>query len=223
MLGIPSTVLSGLSSIALFQGRDALQQAVTRTPAINAIAGIVVTLFILWRHLGVVRAYLAAMVVWTALAVIIERSSITLMGSTLTAVGVGVCTIGVSGYFPRGPMNRIPITPGLVAARVGITGGVVGAAILVSHLAGPVWGGIFSVFPAVTTATIVVVAPRHGPEAIGSIAPAWFFGIACNSLFCVALALANPTWGPALAIPIAFAASVAAAGALHKWVTHRLR
>jgi hypothetical protein len=187
-----------------------------RLPAGNALACPFLAVFVALRHWGAIRAYIAALLAWLLLAVVLEHLSIDLAVSMAIAAVIFAATVPYFQRLPHQSLRRIPATARVLSARVAVTGCVVGMVVVISRLAGPVWGGLAAVFPGATTGTIMVVTWHHGAAAMGSLARTWSLGVVCNSLFLVGVALITPAAGPVVGIVGGYLIAVCTAVALHK-------
>ncbi|MFC1455061.1 DUF3147 family protein, partial [Candidatus Undinarchaeota archaeon] len=69
-------------------------------------------------------------------------------------------------------------------------------AVIVSEIGGPFWGGMFAVFPAVFTSTVVILSLRQGKEFTQSVGKTIILSTAVNvTLFILVCRYAYPVYG----------------------------
>lgn len=108
---------------------------------------------------------------------------------------------------------------GLLTRAAG-AGTIVGLSVVLARVAGPVLGGLASVFPSGWITTMVILTTSHGPEFTGATVRVMVAGSVAPVLFGVVVALAYPMWGvwlgTAAAIGVAMVASLLVMAAL-RW------
>ena len=100
--------------------------------------------------------------------------------------------------------------------RALLAGTVIAVAVLLSHYAGPLWGGIFITFPAAFLSSMYLFSSKHGIEKAGSLLKGMVIGSSGTVLFTVLLYFLLPAYGLIPAIVLSYAACAAYAYAVYK-------
>lgn len=165
--GLPSTAVVGLLFIGLIQGIDAAREASIIVPL---SAGMYVFFFITYLKLAKSnfwKALLISLFVWFTFAVV----SSFFKGLSLTmSIFIWLVLVSSAIYWATKNVlikkNKIPqnIASGPIWIKALISGGIISSVVLISKLAGPTWGGIFTTFPAITVSTMIVTVKSGGLE-----------------------------------------------------------
>ena len=82
-----------------------------------------------------------------------------------------------------------------LASRALGAGAVVALSIVVAHYAGPILGGLASVFPSGWITTMVILTRRHGPQFTASTVRVMVAGSVAPVVFGISVALLDTQWG----------------------------
>jgi len=166
IIGFPSTVLIAVFFIGWTQSTAAAVEATSVIPAVFGInyLFLLVAVSLMGRGLGAaLGAGLAAWGGLSALVVVLKFDDFwvgILIHAACFALAYGL----LGRVVPKTAIpDRVrPAGPLLIAGR-GIFGGfIIALAVLLAKVGGPLIGGVFAIFPAVFTATLVMTAISHG-------------------------------------------------------------
>jgi uncharacterized membrane protein (GlpM family) len=71
-------------------------------------------------------------------------------------------------------------------------GSVIALALLLSKFIGPVWGGLFAVFPAAFSSSLYLLSKKHGFEFVSAVTRTMPFGSIGTAIFAIALYFSIP-------------------------------
>jgi hypothetical protein len=168
LAGLPSTVVLSMLFIGWTQGPEMVFQTTTAFPAAFAVLGpfLLITASTLRYGLGV--ALSGAFLVWGILQWVVIRFQPSDYGvASVIWAGLFLATLGamwgVMKLRPR-PGRRLEYSTRQMLLRAAFSGSVIVGSVLASKLGGPVWGSVFSGFPAVFTASLVITHRSLGVE-----------------------------------------------------------
>jgi uncharacterized membrane protein (GlpM family) len=164
--GLPSTIVVSMLFIGWTQGNEQLYHATTAVPLAMGLNAVYLITYVGLLHRGVTVAIGGALTAWAVLQGLLIASGIDdldlalaawaaiLLGSYLILRRVADTTSSrkvVLRYAPR-----------QVIWRGTLGGSVIALAVLLAKLGGPIYGSVFSCFPAVFTSTLVIAARSAG-------------------------------------------------------------
>ncbi|HEX2022380.1 MAG TPA: DUF3147 family protein [Candidatus Thermoplasmatota archaeon] len=227
LLSFPVKVTIALLLIGLNEGALFAAHAAAQVPVgIGVNVVFLAATALLVRRLRPWPALLAALSLWLVaglLAVLLPAGSIAQallwwLAPAAVALALLAGLPGVRGDRRPKAVDRFGWR-GLLARAAG-AGAIVGLSIVLARVAGPVLGGLASVFPSGWITTMVILTRGHGPEFTGATVRVMVTGSAAPVAFGVTCALAMPAWGAvagvAAGIGAALAASLLAMAAL-RW------
>ncbi|WP_245524271.1 hypothetical protein [Methylobacterium nonmethylotrophicum] len=183
--------------------------AVASLPAIAATALFIATYAGAARRHGVAASLAAALAVWIAAALLLNRLGGGLWIAGLVTTLVILACIGACRSFRAGgPLPGRPKRAGDVLVRAGIVMALVVAVVLAGRLAGPGAAGILAFAPVVMVSLAVILHPRIGGAATATVLTLSLPGLLGFVAALVALALTIERFGPALALPLALVINV---------------
>ena len=166
--GLPSTIVIALLFIGLSQSTAAASQAAVMIPLVMGVNGLFILIYLSRVHRGLVKALLTALFFW-----FIVNGAIVLAGldGLWFSIAGWLIILGVSYYTTEHVMEiaskggiRVPYTLQQMLIRGTVSGFIISMAVLVSRLAGPIIGGIFSTFPVIFMSTLYITYRTGGPE-----------------------------------------------------------
>ncbi|MDP2624629.1 MAG: DUF3147 family protein [Candidatus Peregrinibacteria bacterium] len=200
ILSLPSTVAIGLFFIGWTLGPERMPEVVAPIPF---TAGSVFLFVIAYLYLSKLKlpkpasmllCISASLTIWLAISFPIAISGFNNLGLSLLAF----ITLGLIGYYfitlkphTRASQKPLTYTPLQKIARAAFAGSIITIAVYLANTLGPVWGGVFSYFPAVYTSTLLILHWKYNSDflfkvfkhtPIGSI-PTITFAIACAYTF----------------------------------------
>jgi len=135
---------------------------------------------------------------WTLLSSLLFFLNIT---NIFASLAIFIVSLGFTFTFLEG-FKKIPstasvavhYTPMKIALRGLIAGTVIAIAVLLSN-ASAVLSGIFSVFPAILSSTMLISVKEHGPDFAAGMAKSMVFGIPSVLSYATAIHFLYPVYG----------------------------
>ncbi|AJF61512.1 TPA: DUF3147 family protein [Candidatus Woesearchaeota archaeon] len=172
--GLPSTVVITIFFIGLVESTDVAVQATTMQPLFLSFSGLFLVVYALMAKYGPFKAIAAGIAVWFVLAFIAVA-----VGYENYAVSLMICLLILlmSYYIFEKKLKiksskgiKVRYTPLQILARAAISGAIIVFAVFASRLGGPVFGGMFSVFPAMYSSTMIITHLYRGPKISAALA-----------------------------------------------------
>jgi uncharacterized membrane protein (GlpM family) len=166
--GLPSTVLVGLLFIGLTQSPFTAIQATTIIPLSQGLNGIFILVYLLAVQLSLVAGLVGSLSVWFLLASLLITTGIDSFALSLVAwmLLVVVCYLAAE-YVIRIPSKgslKVSYSPRQIALRGLFGGAVIALAVLISKVGGPLYGGVFTTFPAMFVTTLAITYRSGGAD-----------------------------------------------------------
>lgn len=167
--GLPLTIVVALFFIGLVQGPQAASQATTVFPLIYSFTGLFLVSFaFLTKYKNFTFALIGSLAVWFILSALVVFFKIDNFVYSLI-VGIPIlllCYFILQKKMQLRSMGKIKINYSKlqIVFRALFGGLVIAFAVLASKLGGPIFGGIFSGFPAVFVSTLVIGYRSRGIE-----------------------------------------------------------
>ncbi len=166
--GMPSTALVSFLFIALTQSAQAAVAATTVVPMSVGFYCFFFLTYLLLARQGFVKALAISLAVWLVFATLsiliniqsIEASIIIWLILIISSIWYALTQIHLK------PVStvRMQYTPHILLARAALSGIIISMSVLMAKLAGPVWGGVLSTFPALTVSTLLITQKTGGLE-----------------------------------------------------------
>jgi len=164
--GIPSTSVVALLFIGIVQSPEYVVQATDVIPLVMGYNCIFLVVFVFLSRYGFLAGLGSAFAMWVVF-------SLATVALDFRRFGIGFAIFLLFFVFsylilekgfslPSISGIRVRFTPLQIAARSLFSGLVIGAVIFLSKVSGPLIGGMFAVFPAVFTSTIVIISFARG-------------------------------------------------------------
>ena len=166
--GLPSTVVVAMLFIGWTQGDQAVFEATTAFPLTMAVNAVYLIAFAVLSRRGLTAAVTGALLVWAALQTALVLADPQDFGWAV--VGWLVAFVGsykiLRRLAPLAGDDSAPIryTPLQILGRGAFGGSVIALAVLLSKFGGPIFGSVFSCFPAVFTSTLLIAARAVGMD-----------------------------------------------------------
>lgn len=226
--GLPSTIVVALFFMAWTQGPELVYAATASTPLGFALNVVYAVAFAALSPQGLAAGVGAAFLGWFGLSIVAVL--VGLKGFEVL-LGVWVITM-LAGYLVMQHVLHVRARPGFtvrysgaaLCARALFAGGVIGLAVALSRVAGPLWGGIFAAFPAVYTSTMVIVSRSAGVQFARSIAPSLMIsGGVIPIVYAVVFRYAILRFGLAESVALSYAGCLPVAWLSYLFIRRRLR
>lgn len=166
--GLPSTAAVSFFFIGLTQSTQTAAQATTVFPMSYAFTGLFLVLYaLLWRK-GFISAFCVSISVWFFLSACVVLLNV---NSYILSVGFYIFVLILAVYIlefrlklPSIGREDIHYSALQYITRAVFGGFVVALAVFLSRIGGPVFGGIFSAFPAVFISILIINYRSRGME-----------------------------------------------------------
>ena len=166
--GFPSPVAVALLFIGVTQTPIASVQATTSMPLAMSLNGVFMIVYLLLARRGLAIALASALAVWflqasIVLALDIQRFWISVAGWVLI---VPICYLVVEKVMTIPSRRGVIVTysRAQIAFRALFGGTLISFAVLMGKLGGPVYGGIFAIFPMMFISTLVITYQAGGVD-----------------------------------------------------------
>jgi uncharacterized membrane protein (GlpM family) len=195
---LPSTLVVAFIFIAINKGVDFASQSVAVVPAELGVNMIFLFVFILFVHRSTHLAFAASSTIWAFLSLLLFIFEIDdiLISITIFVVSL-LFTFTFFEYIKKIPSIgsvNVHYTPMKIVFRVVLAGIVISISVLLSNL-GAILSGIFSVFPAIISSTMLITIREHGPDFAAGIAKSMIFGVSSVFSYATAIHFFYPLYG----------------------------
>lgn len=166
--GLPSTIVIALLFIGLSQSATDASRAAVMIPLVMGVNGFFILVYLALVHRGLIKALLSALLFWFFIIYLIILFGIE--GFWISIVvwisALGFCVFVTENIMIIGHKGgvRVPYTSRQIFTRGIVSGFIISMAVLISRLAGPVVGGIFSNFPVIFMSTLYITYRTGGAE-----------------------------------------------------------
>ena len=164
--GLPSTAVVSFFFIGLSQTPAVASQATTVFPLVYGFTGLFLVLYATLANRGFKIALLGSLTAWFMLSAMVVTLNVRSFTFSLVAY---VFILLVSYYVLEkrlelisAPKAKIHYSAQQIVWRAAFSGFVIAFVIFISKYAGPIFGGIFSAFPAVFISTLVISFHSRG-------------------------------------------------------------
>lgn len=208
---LPSTLVVALLFMGIEGGNDLAASAAAVVPAEMGVNAVFLAVFIIVSGYGLWRALACAFGAWFSLSFLIFI--LDLENLVLSIVIFFVLMLVSSLWLRRrhgftAKKGRvIHYTPREIAFRGLFAGVMIAFSVLLASLSGPVLGGIFSVFPAIFTSTMVILYLRQGREFTGAAGRTMILGSVNVVFYAGAVYYSFPSYGPVMGTIISLVTS----------------
>jgi hypothetical protein len=160
--GLPSTIVVSLFFIAWTQGPEQAFNSTTFMPLAFAVDVVYLIVYAILSRRGLTLGIVGALTAWFALTAVLIWARV---ANLELALAVWILALVLGFHLAQHRLrlrsqSRVPIryTPLQIAWRAVFSGLVIAFAIGMSRVGGPVWGGVFSAFPANFTSTLIITS-----------------------------------------------------------------
>lgn len=217
-IGLPSTSLMGLLFIAWSQNDAAAVSAVPIMPAVAGVNSIFVAIFFLLYKAGWKSALAVAFSFWLVanlFLVFLPLESLAL--SLMLAAILYIISASFLSKFPHRKLPAHHSSAGEFLFRAVFAGAVVATAVFLAKSLGPLWGGVFSNFPAAFLSAMILVSRKHGDEFSASVGRTMAFASMASVSFAISFYFAVPAIGLALGVALSFIVSLAVGWLIYRF------
>jgi uncharacterized membrane protein (GlpM family) len=166
IVGLPSTAIVAFFFIGLTQSTQIASQATTAFPLAYSITGLFLVFFAVFSKKGFLFSLFSSLLIWFFLSALIIYLRINNFFASLLAY----CTIFFFSFhilekkLKITAAKRIDIqySPIQIIGRAAFSGIMIAFAVFMSKVGGPIFGGVFSAFPAVFISILVISYKSRG-------------------------------------------------------------
>jgi uncharacterized membrane protein (GlpM family) len=211
--GLPSTAAIGLFFIGLAQSPEAASEATGVIPLIFGFNGLFLVTYAIGARWGTAIGLTGALMVWMSLTL-----AVIFWGPRHFGFSLGAFMVLFMGSYlvlekilRIGSAGKVSLfhTPGQIGFRALFSGLIITMAVFLSKIGGPIWGGVFSAFPAVFISTLVITSKSAGVEFSRTLTKSLLVSASINV---VAYALAVRAFYPSLGLVAGTAMAYGMAG-----------
>lgn len=195
---LPSTIVVAFVFIGLSEGTQFASEAASVVPAELGINVIFLFVFALLVHRSTALAFGLTFLIWTILSSLLVIFHINSIGISILIYLV--CVIGAFFYLEKKqkihsrPKVAIHYTAKKIMLRGILAGIVIAIAVVLSNV-GTIISGIFSVFPAILSSTMLISVREHGPDFAAGIAKSMMLGLSSVATYATLINLLYPIYG----------------------------
>ncbi len=195
---LPSTIVVAYVFLGLTEGTSFAAESASIVPAemgINLVLlGLIALLTPKLRYWGVILS-VGVWALLTILLVIVNISDIVVSLVIYVSAFVGILFV-LNRFTGVRSQDRIKVHYTLIKIvfRGFLAGVIIALAVSLSYL-GPVFSGIFSIFPAIFLSTMLIFLYEHGPVFTGGMAKSMIYGSQSVNMYAVGVFLFYPVFG----------------------------
>jgi uncharacterized membrane protein (GlpM family) len=226
--GLPTMVATSLFFIGYAQTPQTASDATSTIPLIMGFNGIFLVIYVILAKKGAWVGMLGALVLWFALAwavlfLRIDSFATSLLIFILSLIGTYHL---LENRFRLPSTGRLSIryTPFQIISRALFSGSVVSAAVYLSKVGGPIWGGVVAPFPTVYISTLIIMAKSKGAEFSRRIAKSLLVSGMINVVvYASAVRFLYPLFNLALGTLLSLAITAASAYGTYWFMKNKMR
>lgn len=195
---LPSTIIIAFIFISLNKGITFASKAVAVVPAEMAINLFFLIIFSILAFKSLFIALTGSFTVWTILSAILYLLNISnIYLSLILYISSLIATFLILEKIIKIKSTgkvKVHYTTKKILFRGVLAGIVITTAVVLSNI-GEVISGIFSIFPAIFTSTMIITYKEHGPDFSSSMAKSMIFGSPSVMSYCVSIHFLYPLYG----------------------------
>ena len=195
---LPSTIVVAFVFISLNKGVDFAAESAAVVPAELGVNLIFLFLFAILIKYSTVIAFVGSLAAWTILSSLLYVFHVTnIMISLAIYVILLLFTFISLEYWMKVPSlgkAHVHYTPQKIIFRGVLAGVIITISVLLSNV-GEVISGIFSVFPAILTSTMLIFIREHSPEFAAAIGKSMVIGISSVCTYAIVIHFLYPVYG----------------------------
>jgi len=208
---LPSTIVIAFIFIALNQNVDFAAKSAAVVPAELGINVIFLFLFAILAYKSIYVAFFGSLTIWVILSLLLLFFNMdNIFISILIYVITVVITIIVLERVKKIPSSGnviVHYTPSKIAIRGVLAGAVISIAVVLSNI-GATLSGIFSVFPAILSSTMLISFREHGPKFAAGMAKSMAIGISSVAVYATAIHFLFPIYYIYIGTLVAYIVSI---------------
>ena len=194
---LPSTIVIAFIFIALNQNVDFAAKSAAVVPAELGINVIFLLLFALLVHRSIYVAFFGSLTIWAILSLLLfvfnlENVFISISIYIIIII-IAIIVLERVKKIPSSGNVTVHYNPSKIALRGILAGTVISIAVILSNV-GAIISGIFSVFPAILSSTMLISFREHGPKFAAGMAKSMTVGISSVAVYAAAIHFLFPVY-----------------------------
>ena len=212
---LPSTIVIAFIFIAINKDVDFASRSAAVVPAELGINIIFLFLFALLVHRSTAIAFTISLTMWALLSSLLfvfhmENIFVSLAIYVVSLIFTFILLERVK-KIPSASNAKVHYTPTKIAIRGLLAGAIIAIAVSLSNIS-EILSGIFSVFPAILSSTMLISVREHGPDFAAGLAKSMILGISSVLVYATAIHFLYPVYdillGTISAYAIAFVLTI---------------
>jgi len=195
---LPSTIVIAFIFIAINKGVDFASQSVAVVPAELGVNLIFLFFFSIFAKKSTIQAFILSIASWTILSSILVIFNLINIYISITIFFISlIFTFTILEKYKKIPSTgnvKVHYTPRKIAFRGILAGIIIAISVMLSNV-GAVISGIFSVFPAILTSTMLIASHEHGPKFASGMAKSMILGISSVMTYATVIHFLYPLYG----------------------------
>ena len=195
---LPSTIVVAFLFISYTKGTTFASNAASIVPAELGINVVFLLVFSLLINRSTLLAFLMTFVVWILLsAFLVVFNPQDILFSLIVYLLTGVVSFIILEKIKRIPSVgnvKVWYTPQKIFLRGILAGSVIAIAVFLSNI-DAVISGVFSVFPAILSSTMLISVREHGPDFAAGMAKSMMIGLSSVATYATAIHFFYPLYG----------------------------
>ncbi len=204
---MPTTIIIAFIFIALNKGVNFASKSVAIVPAEMGINLVFLLVFVILAYKSLIKAIFGSMIIWAILSTILYFYELAnIMISILIYLASLICIF----YILEKKLNikstgkiTVHYTPPKIFFRGLLAGTIIAISVFLSNTSAAL-SGIFSIFPAIFSSTMIITAKEHGPDFSAGIAKSMIFGSMSVMSYAFSIHFLYPLYGIVIGTIIAF-------------------
>ena len=225
--GLPTTAVVAFFFIGLTQSIQTVTQATTVFPLIYSFSGLFVVFYAIFSKKGFALSMFGSLLIWFTLSGIVVLLK---LENFLFSLLFYVTILLLSLYFfeikmklPSTEKMNISYTPFQIAGRAIFSGSIIAFAVFMTKIGGPIFGGIFSAFPAVFISVLTITHKSKGMSFSRTMTkPLFVTGMVTIVIYGVSVRYCYPHFGLILGTACAYFISMISAYITYFFIQNKL-
>jgi uncharacterized membrane protein (GlpM family) len=209
--GMPTTIIVAYVFIAINRGLEFASDSIAVVPAEMGINLVFVFLLAIIAFKSKILALIISFICWAIMSAILFYSGI---DNILISVVIYFCGLSSTFYLLEKKIKiksvsriKVHYTPFKIALRGVLAGTVISISVILSNF-NPTLSGIFTVFPAILSSTMIISLKEHGPVFSSGIAKSMIFGSLSVMSYAVSIYFFYEIYGIIIGNIVAFCISL---------------
>lgn len=195
---LPSTIIIAFIFIAVNKGVNFASESVAIVPFEMGINVFFLLIFVTLSYKSTTIALIVSMIVWSILSSILFLLDISNIYLSLIIYIISVFLVFYYLEFikkiPSTGKIKVKYTPIKIIFRGLLAGTIIAISVLLSNTSA-ILSGIFSVFPAILSSTMIISVRENGPDFAAGMAKSMIFGSASVMSYAISIHFLYPNYG----------------------------